>query len=234
MARARMISRSLGTSRRFNALYTEAQDIAEFAQLIFTLLIPHVDDYGRMAGDPQTVKLAVLPGSARTLDDFTRALEALARVHLVQVYRCKTDDIWLEVNKFEEHQRGLSKRTDSRIPAPKQGVPVNFTEIREIIPSRARAELRTKNLELRTENLELKEQNKLISNAIAAKGGVGGNGKNGRIDHKHSVKQAMAAFYKKSAEQRGVDLNPELTKAARAVAEQEETERLLKKRKPFR
>ena len=148
MARARMLSRSLGSSRRFNALYQLERDRHEFAQLIYALLIPHTDDYGRMAGDPSTVKLTVLPGSPAPLDDFHQALFDLHQVQLIVVYE-NDGDIWLQVNKFDGHQPGLTKRTESKIPAPPHNS-VKFPEIREIHVSRARAELRTKNLELRT------------------------------------------------------------------------------------
>lgn len=112
-----MLSRTLGSSRRFNAVAALANGDGEFAQLLFTLLIPHADDFGRMVGDAFTVKLQVFPASARTVEDFAAALDALDAAELITVYAVERD-IWLQVNKFDEHQRGLANRTASRIPSP--------------------------------------------------------------------------------------------------------------------
>lgn len=118
MARARLLSRTLGSSRRFNAVTDDTPAMAEFAQLLFALLIPHTDDFGRMSGDPQTVKYVVFPGSPRPIADFAAALSALDRAKLVQVYAGDDDDIWLQINKFERHQPGLKQRGASKIPDP--------------------------------------------------------------------------------------------------------------------
>lgn len=120
MARGRMLSRTLGSSRRFDALAELANGHCEFAQLLFTLLIPHTDDYGRMVGDAFTIKHQVFPTSPRPTSDFESALHALHDANLITIYENTADgcqSIWLQVNKFEEHQRGLAKRTQSRIPA---------------------------------------------------------------------------------------------------------------------
>lgn len=110
-----MLSRTLGSSRRFNDVATVAGELTEFSQLLFTLLIPHVDDFGRMAGDAFTVRLSVFPGSSRSIQEFQEALAALHAVKLITVYEVD-DGIWLQVNKFEQHQAGLHKRTKSAIP----------------------------------------------------------------------------------------------------------------------
>ncbi len=127
MARGRILSRSLGCSRKFNAIPTVAGPLTEFSQLLYVLLIPHTDDFGRLTGDGQTVRLTVLPDSARTPAEFDRALTILHEVGLILRYRVN-DDIWLQVNKFEDHQFSLNKRTKSRIPAPPPGASRNFQE----------------------------------------------------------------------------------------------------------
>jgi hypothetical protein len=140
MARGRMLSRSLGCSRRFTSLPDVLDDLlVEFAQLLFVMIIPHVDDYGRMTADPRSIKLSVLPASTRPEADFTRALEALHAVALITVYTDEGENV-LQVNKFEDHQRGLNKRTVSHIAPP----PENSREFPRnpgISQSRARAEL---------------------------------------------------------------------------------------------
>lgn len=146
MARGRILSRTLGSSRRFNALADQNPDLAEFAQLLFTLLIPHADDFGRMSGDPQSVKFQVFPGSSRKFPEFWSALEMLHITLLIDVYTVDdSGDIWLQVNKFDEHQQGLHKRTESRIQPPSPGNSRKFPEI----PGRARAELNRTELVIR-------------------------------------------------------------------------------------
>lgn len=140
MARGRILSKSLSCSRRFNALVETQNGLAEFSQLLFALLIPHTDDFGRMPGDPFSVKMNVFPASPRTLSDFHQALRALHDSELITVYQRDTADIWLQVNKFEDHQSGLHKRTESKIPAPKKDAPRKFPEIPGNSWSRARAE----------------------------------------------------------------------------------------------
>ena len=51
MAQRRLISRSLGSSRRFHALYERAGKLAEFAQSLYPLLVCNADDFGRLPGD---------------------------------------------------------------------------------------------------------------------------------------------------------------------------------------
>jgi hypothetical protein len=140
MARGRILSKSLSCSRRFNSLSDSQNGLAEFTQLLFAMLIPHTDDFGRMPGDAFSVKMAVFPASPRSLDEFTKALQALHDSELVTVYPGETIDIWLQINKFEDHQTGLHKRTKSNIPAPIPGNSRNFPDIPGNSWSRARAE----------------------------------------------------------------------------------------------
>lgn len=121
MARGRMLSKSLGASRKFAKCGKSA---GEFPQLLFALLIPHTDDFGRMTSDAFTVKHAVFPTSHRTEEEFEAALVSLEEAHLIVRYDHKDGQV-LQVVKFEEHQRGLNKRTRSDFPAP----PVEFREI---------------------------------------------------------------------------------------------------------
>ena len=116
MARGRMLSRSLSTSRRFAALQKEGGDLTDFASGLYILLILHADDYGRLAGDPWTVKQVVLPFSPRDPDEFAQALAILARVQLVQKYDVNGQK-YLYITKFERHQR-LKFRVVSEFPAP--------------------------------------------------------------------------------------------------------------------
>jgi hypothetical protein len=126
MARGRMISKSLSTSRKFADLHRVAGDLGEFSQLLFPLIVAHTDDHGRMSADAFTVKFQVLPISSRPLEDFDTAVQHMHEVGLLHVYHVDGDK-FLQVIDFEKHQTGLHKRTDSRIPEP-PGNSGNFRE----------------------------------------------------------------------------------------------------------
>lgn len=115
MARGRMISKSLGSSRRFHSLIAAGGKLGEFCQVLFPLLVANTDDYGRMAGDAFTVKNVVLPSSRRTEREFDRALDVLADVDLIDRYAVD-GAVYLQIVRFDEHQINLHKRNSSKIP----------------------------------------------------------------------------------------------------------------------
>jgi len=111
MARGRMLSKSISTSRKFTDLAREAGKLGEFAQTLYLLLIPHSDDFGRLEGDPFTIKHLVHPASSRSERDFGSALQAMANVKLIKWY-AKDGQQCVEIMQFERHQSGLHKRTN--------------------------------------------------------------------------------------------------------------------------
>jgi len=115
MARGRLISKSLGSSRRFHAALQVGGKIGEFCQVLFPLIVANTDDFGRLPGDAFTIKSVVLPSSRRPESDFEKALDVLADVDLLQRYQVN-DRIYLQVNEFDTHQPNLQKRTKSRFP----------------------------------------------------------------------------------------------------------------------
>jgi len=119
MVRGRLLARSLSTSRRYAALYVRAPDLAEFAQLLYPLLMIHADDYGRFDGDPWTVKQVVLPASPRPPQNFEQALAALTKVGLLIRYGV-AGRTYYEVNNFKKHQH-LKFQAPSEFPAPSNG-----------------------------------------------------------------------------------------------------------------
>lgn len=128
MARGRLISRTLGSSRKYAALLRHAGKLGEFCQVLYPLLVAHSDDFGRLAGDAFTVKHAVFPTSPRREPDFRAALVSLHQMGLIRLYETPGSEIVIQIERFAEHQPGLSKKTRSRFPEP----PVNFTEFREL------------------------------------------------------------------------------------------------------
>jgi hypothetical protein len=117
MARGRLVSKSLGSSRKFHALLGAGGKLGEFCQVLFPLIVANTDDFGRMPGDAFTVKNVVLPSSPRPEKDFEAALRVIADVGLVRRYEAE-GAIYLQVDKFDEHQPGLHKRTRSKFPEP--------------------------------------------------------------------------------------------------------------------
>jgi hypothetical protein len=116
MARGRLISKSLGSSRRYHALLQAGGRLGEFCQLLFPLLVANTDDYGRMPGDAFTVKNVVLPSSPRPERDFDKAVAVIASVGLIVRYQVD-GVVYLEVSHFDEHQPGLHKSKTERFPA---------------------------------------------------------------------------------------------------------------------
>jgi hypothetical protein len=124
-----MISKSLSTSEKFGGLVALGE-LAEFAQLLYPLLVIHADDYGRLQGDPFTVKLVCFPVSPRPLKDFEQALSHLEKADLIRWYTAD-HKLYIEIVNFDGHQTGLHKRTTSKfpdIPGTSGKFPVNLTK----------------------------------------------------------------------------------------------------------
>ncbi len=137
MARGRIISRTLGTSRRFSELADRCGKLGEFAQALYPLVVVSTDDHGRMHGDAFTVKHAVWPTSHRGIGDFDKALDAMHAVGLIARYAVN-DVMYLQIQGFDDHQTGLHKRRESKYPV-NPGTPRNNPEK----TGKNRTELRT-------------------------------------------------------------------------------------------
>jgi hypothetical protein len=112
-----MISRSLSTSAKFNvALPKQASGtFIEFSQLLYLMILPHTDDFGRMPGDAEAVKLECLPASRRSFADVGKALRHLHAVGLIIWYEVEGKK-YIQISDFQAHQTGLHRRTKSRFP----------------------------------------------------------------------------------------------------------------------
>jgi len=143
MARGRLISKSLGSSRKFHRLLEVGGKLGEFCQVLYPLLIANTDDYGRMSGDAFTVKHVVLPSSPRSEHEFDIAIDTLQRVGLVTRY-VVAGDHYLQVVDFDAHQPNLHKRTMSRFPAIPES-PGNSGNLPDL-PPQSNPEPRTQNL----------------------------------------------------------------------------------------
>lgn len=117
MARGRLISKSLSTSAKFAQLQVIAPKLAEFCQSLYMLLVAHADDYGRQAGDVFTIKHVVCPASPRSMRDVEAALAALHQTGMIVWYEDEGRKC-VQVNDFDTHQPGLSRRTKSKFTEP--------------------------------------------------------------------------------------------------------------------
>lgn len=121
MAEKRMISKSISISERVNRL-TDT-----FHILLFTWMIPHSDDFGRLFGSPLKVKALVVPMLDKTIKEVEEALCCLHREGLINWYEVGSDK-YIQIENFDHHQSGLHKRTKSKFPEP-PGNSGNFPEI---------------------------------------------------------------------------------------------------------
>ncbi len=126
MARGRMISKSLSTSEKFAALIQQAGPLAEFCQALYPLVLTHSDDFGRLQGDPFTIKFMCFPASPRSVAEFATALAHLHSVGLIVRYEVKAKH-FIQIENFDPHQLGLHKRTKSVFP----DIPGNSGNVQE-------------------------------------------------------------------------------------------------------
>ncbi|SEN53278.1 hypothetical protein [Lihuaxuella thermophila] len=110
MAERRMISKSISVSEKVNAM-------SIFARLLFTWMIPHTDDFGRMPGSPAKVKALVVPMADETKQDVENALYEMVEQNLIEWYQVDGSQ-YIQIVDFERHQTGLHKRTKSKFPGP--------------------------------------------------------------------------------------------------------------------
>jgi hypothetical protein len=65
-------------------------ELTEFEALLYTWMIAHADDYGILTGTPKGIKMTVIPGIDRSLEDIEKALDHMAEVGLI--WRYSTED----------------------------------------------------------------------------------------------------------------------------------------------
>jgi len=129
MAQRRMISKSLGSSRKFHAVRLKCGKLGDFAQALFPLIVVSCDDFGRLEGDAFAVKHKVFPISPYSEEEFETVLQGMNEVGLIRLYYAGPDR-FLEVVNFDREQPGLHKRTKSECPLPAEE-PADFGKFPE-------------------------------------------------------------------------------------------------------
>lgn len=115
MAERRMISKIISISEKVNSL-------SLFGRLLYTWMIPHADDFGRLPGSPVKVKALVVPLADESIKDVEEALAEMHRRGLILWYEVNGEK-FIQITNFEKHQQGLHKRTKSKFPAPPSDIP---------------------------------------------------------------------------------------------------------------
>ncbi|PTX53966.1 hypothetical protein C8P63_12422 [Melghirimyces profundicolus] len=94
-----------------------------FARLLFTWMIPHTDDFGRLPGSPMKVRALVVPMADEGKEDVEQAIREMVGRQIIQWYEVDGKQ-YIQFENFDKHQTGLHKRTKSHFPAPEEGSPV--------------------------------------------------------------------------------------------------------------
>lgn len=116
MARGRMISASIGESRKFAALESDLH------RLIYLMVLPHVDKAGRFEADSIIIRakcLTRLDVDATTVEAW---LKDAARTNLLRVYEAAGIRV-LEIVDFLKHNSPHHKEPESDLPPPESGTP---------------------------------------------------------------------------------------------------------------
>jgi DnaD/phage-associated family protein len=117
MAERRMVGKVISISEKVNSL-------SLFGRLLYTWMIPHADDFGRLPGSPAKVRALVVPMADETVKDVEQALADMHERGLIIWYEVNGER-FIQITNFEKHQQGLHKRTKSKFPEP----PDEFREI---------------------------------------------------------------------------------------------------------
>lgn len=107
MAKARMLHKSISTSSQVNKLSLPAR-------LLFTWLIPHADDEGRLKGDPEYVKALVVPMINWPSKKIKQYLEEIKKAGLIYYWQ-QNSEWFIEFVKWKQHQTIREDRRKSSI-----------------------------------------------------------------------------------------------------------------------
>jgi len=91
-----MISKSISTSRKVNRL-------PDRVALLYTWLIPHTDDFGRLEGDALSIKAKIVPMRNCTESEIIEDLALIEKHGLIEQYEVKGEK-YLQIIGFEDFQ----------------------------------------------------------------------------------------------------------------------------------
>lgn len=109
MASGRILKHQISVSEQVN-------DLSIHSALLFTWMITHADDFGRMYGSARKIKALVVPmRDDLTIKKVEECLNEIVKANLIQRYEIE-GNFYIQFPSWEEHQSGLHKRTKSRFP----------------------------------------------------------------------------------------------------------------------
>ncbi len=97
MAKARMLHKKVSLSMQVNSLPLPAQ-------LLFTWMISHVDDDGRLKGEPEYIKATVVPMKKWSFKQIEKHLLAIKDLGLIYYWE-QNGEWFIELVKWKEHQQ---------------------------------------------------------------------------------------------------------------------------------
>lgn len=97
MAKARMLHKKISVSVQVNRLTLPAR-------LLFTWMIPHADDEGRMKGDPEFIRATVVPMVKWSFKKIREYLEEIKNKGLIYYWQ-ENGEWFVEFIKWKEHQQ---------------------------------------------------------------------------------------------------------------------------------
>lgn len=112
-AKARLIYSTISASER-------VADLGAKGALIYTWMLAHADDQGRLVGGPQHIKALVVPLIKEiTVEDADRALLGMRGEGLIRLYADpQTGRELVQVTDWWEYNRGLRFAAPSKYPPP--------------------------------------------------------------------------------------------------------------------
>lgn len=106
MAKARMLHKKISVSIQVNKLTLPAR-------LLFTWMIPHADDEGKMKGDPEFIRATVVPMVKWSFKKIREYLDEIRNNGLIYYWQ-ENNEWFIEFIKWSEHQ---TIRKDRLIPS---------------------------------------------------------------------------------------------------------------------
>lgn len=97
MAKARMLHKKISVSVQVNKLSLPTR-------LLFTWMIPHADDEGKMKGDPEFIKATVVPMVRWSFKKIREYLEEIKDKQLIYYWQ-ENGEWFVEFIKWKEHQQ---------------------------------------------------------------------------------------------------------------------------------
>ena len=112
MARRRYISTNISTDPKVNIL---AEKYGDFAALLYTWMIPHVEDNATLTGDPDELMYKVVPAlRSKTREDVINALEAMVTLKLIiwdkdkRIIHFPADNFY-KYQRYVKHENRINK-----------------------------------------------------------------------------------------------------------------------------